>query len=147
VLQDVASNFQTIYSGVYVATMTSLLNAVAVFVSHDGFVFNLRFDIFFFRDFFELKMDNPAKLYQQLCEHLRSQLPECHVDDLFWETDPIALRLEMGRNCNAHCEGPLGREEYYKWRWWIYHMYLYKSIAFIRNIFQSIMTLELQSIH
>ena len=46
-----------------------------------------------------------AKLYSDMSAHLREVFPVCTVNDLFWETDVDALRLEMTRTSNMKCQG------------------------------------------
>ena len=47
------------------------------------------------------------ELYKAITVHLRKTLPECNVEDFFFETDTAALRHDMARNCADNCEGLL----------------------------------------
>lgn len=61
--------------------------------------------MFIMRSFLE-QTRCPAKLYQELAEHVTKTLPPCQVEDFFFEQDDQALRMEMRRSCADHKEGP-----------------------------------------
>ena len=64
-----------------------------------------------------------SKLYESLAARIKEALPECRVEDLFWETDEKALRMEMAQTCNTKAAGQ------YQWSYeilYIYtHIYIY----------------------
>ena len=60
--------------------------------------------MFFLREKLQ-RVGDPKAVYHALSGHLISKLHPVHVEDLFWETDPGALRLEMARTANTNAEG------------------------------------------
>ena len=66
----------------------------------------LRYDVYYLETLLELTADM-KELYKAITVHLRKTLPECNVEDFFFETDTAALRHDMARNCADNCEGLL----------------------------------------
>jgi hypothetical protein len=66
----------------------------------------LRYDIYYLAEVVE-PIAKPKELYAAIVAHIAATLPECTIDDFFFETDPEALRLEMKRNASSadDCEG------------------------------------------
>ena len=64
-----------------------------------------RYDVYYLEAALQ-KVGDVKKLYDQITKHLRETLPECNVDDFFFETDPEALRLDMVKNCAEDPQGP-----------------------------------------
>ncbi len=72
-----------------------------------------RYDIFILDEVLETVGDI-KKMYSILVNILQKKLPECRVQDMFFETDADALRAEMMRSRNENAEG---RRVFGKWNW------------------------------
>ena len=63
-----------------------------------------RYDIFILDEVAE-QVGDIKKMYSDLVNMLQKKLPECRVQDMFFETDTDALRAEMLASCNENAEG------------------------------------------
>lgn len=63
-----------------------------------------RFEVFYRKDLFE-SLGDIQETYQELAAVLKERLPALTPEDLFFEKDEEALRMEMERTANTNCPG------------------------------------------
>lgn len=62
----------------------------------------MRYDIFILEDLFS-QVEDPANMYEKLCQHVRSGLEDVTLKHVPWETDLNRLRDEVLDNANTNC--------------------------------------------
>lgn len=73
-----------------------------------------KFDIFWHPDFLEC-LGDIAKTDSELASVVLNGLPKCRINDLFFETDEQALRLEMKRRSSSASEGAVASCDLSDW--------------------------------
>ena len=100
------------YEHLWIATLNIYIcNMYMVYAFYMGIFQDClpRFDIFWHPDFLEC-LGDIAKTYSELASVVLNGLPKCRINDLFFETDEQALRLEMKRQSSSASEGQIGGE-------------------------------------